>query len=59
MVKLLRRFEVQNLTGLGRSTLYAAIRRGEFPPPVKIGARAVAWRSDDIENWLKSRPLAR
>ena len=52
---LLRRQKVQDLTGLSRSGLYAAIKNGTFPKPVKIGLRAVAWRSDDISNWISGR----
>jgi prophage regulatory protein len=53
--KLLRRPEVEARTGLSRSTLYDWMKRGEFPQPVKLGARLVAWRESDIAEWLKSR----
>jgi prophage regulatory protein len=49
--------DVLKQTGLGRSTLYAAIANGEFPPPRKIGARAVAWRQDELEEWINNRPV--
>jgi len=52
---LLRRKVVQELTGLSRSGLYASVKNGTFPRPVKIGLRAVAWRSDDIANWISGR----
>ena len=29
---------------------------GQFPAPLKLGARRNAWRSSDIEAWLSSRP---
>lgn len=45
--------------GISRSTIYEMIRRGEFPRPIKLGARAVGWRRSDIEAWLASRPAAR
>lgn len=44
--------------GISRSTIYEMIGRGEFPAPVKLGARAVGWRRRDIEAWLESRPAA-
>ena len=53
--KLLRRPEVEARTGLSRSTLYDWMRRGEFPQPVKLGARLVAWRESDIAAWMDSR----
>ncbi|MDA1348599.1 MAG: AlpA family transcriptional regulator [Chloroflexi bacterium] len=43
-------------TGLGRSLFYEKIKAGDFPPPVRLGARAVAWRSDEIDAWIESRP---
>jgi prophage regulatory protein len=53
--KLLRRPEVEARTGLSRSTLYEWMKRGEFPQPVKLGARIVAWRESDVTDWLESR----
>lgn len=54
--RLLRLPQVQELCGdVGRSTLYDWMDRGEFPRPVKLGARAVAWRESDILEWLESR----
>lgn len=55
---LARRRQVEQLVQLSRSTIYAAVKAGTFPPPVRIGARAVAWRVADVEQWLEARPLA-
>lgn len=33
---------------VSRSTWWAGVKTGRFPPPVKLGARAVAWRASDI-----------
>ena len=52
---LLRRPQVEARTGLSRSTLYDWMKRGQFPQPVKLGARLVAWRESDINAWLESR----
>lgn len=53
--KLLRRIEVESRTGLSRSTIYAWMAQGAFPRPVKLGARIVAWREDDVVSWLDSQ----
>lgn len=53
--KLLRRPEVEARTGLSRSTIYDWIKRGEFPQPVRLGTRLVAWRESDVTAWLESR----
>lgn len=50
--RLLRRKEVENLTGRGRSAIYEGMAAGTFPKPVKIGARAVAWPESVIRNWI-------
>ena len=49
--------EVCGMTGLPLSTLYAKMLNNEFPRPIKLGRRAVGWRSEDIEMWLKSRTV--
>ena len=39
---LIKRPEVERITLLSRSAIYAAMDAGEFPRPVRIGRRAVA-----------------
>ena len=56
--QLLRRPAVEAQTGLSRSSLYRLMDEGEFPRPIRIGKRAVAWRTSTIEQWKSSRPLA-
>lgn len=46
-------------TGLGRSTIYRLIADGAFPPPVRLGPRAVAWRWADLDRWSRSREADR
>jgi prophage regulatory protein len=53
-VNLLRRPEVEARTGLSRSSIYEWMKRGEFPQPVRLGARIVAWRESDVAEWLES-----
>ena len=56
---ILRRPEVEARTGLSRSTIYAAMTEGDFPRPVKLGARAVGWFESEIADWIASRKAAR
>jgi prophage regulatory protein len=51
--RILRLPVVLDLTGLSRSTIYLRIKRGEFPKPVSLGARAIGWREADVQDWLK------
>ncbi len=54
--RLLRRKEVESITGLARSTLYEVMKTGAFPAPVKLSARTVAWRESEVAEWVRSRP---
>jgi len=53
--RMLRRKEVEAITGRGRSAIYEGIAAGTFPKPVKIGARAVAWPESVIRAWISER----
>ena len=53
----LRLKQVKAVTGMSRSWIYEAIRRGEFPSPIQLGIRAVAWDSAAIANWQAARIL--
>jgi prophage regulatory protein len=55
-VKLLRLHDVRDATGLSRSSIYAD---PDFPKPVKIGARAVAWVETEVRDWISARITAR
>jgi len=54
-VTMLRLPLVRDRVSLGRSSIYAAIKKGTFPPPVRLSERAVAWVESEIEAWLASR----
>jgi prophage regulatory protein len=49
---------VMRLTGLGRSTIYRLMADEQFPPPVRLTKRVVAWRRSDLEQWSEGRPKA-
>lgn len=53
----LRMPTVMRMTGLGRSTIYRMIAERKFPPPVRVGTRAVAWRRTDLDRWSETRPV--
>ncbi|WP_341875241.1 helix-turn-helix transcriptional regulator [Enterobacter hormaechei] len=61
---------VLELCAMSRATLYRQIKAGHFPEPVRLtggendqsnSTRAIAWREEEILQWIKSRqkvPLA-
>lgn len=56
--RLIRLTQVTFETGLPKSTVYWLMARGDFPKPLKLSARAVAWNTDDIQAWKNSRRVA-
>ena len=52
MNRLIRRNEVERITGLKRSSICLKIKEGDFPKPIKLGMRAVAWLESDIAGWI-------
>ena len=53
--RLLRRPEVEHLTGLSRSSLYRLIEAKQFPPSVKLSKSAAAWPLSAIDAWISAR----
>ena len=62
--KIVRRKELEQLSGLSRSTIYDKMNPKssrydkDFPKPVKLSLNAVGWFEQDIHRWLKTRSLA-
>lgn len=53
--RLVRRAECLQLTGLSKSVLNIHEKKGLFVPPIKIGARAVAYPLNEIETIMHAR----
>ncbi len=53
--KFLKVDEVMEMTKLSQSSIYRLEQQGQFPQRVKLSERAVAWREEDIRNWMDSR----
>jgi prophage regulatory protein len=49
---LLRLGDVQHRVGLRRSAIYNLIRRGDFPPPIRLGSRCSAWVRVEVDRWI-------
>ena len=57
--RLLRRRQVEEITGMSRSAIYKRMQEGDFPRPVRIGPTAVRWKASEIAAWVESRPVAK
>ena len=56
--RLLRRRDVERITGMSRASIYRLMQEGAFPRPVKVGSTAVRWKESDIAAWIESLPVA-
>lgn len=53
-IRILRRRQVVERTGLPTSTLYDKIAKKQFPAPIKLGSgSAVGWIESEIDAYLE------
>jgi len=53
--RIVRAKELQELTGLSRTTLWRLERRGEFPDRVPLSGSSVGWRYSEVMEWMQTR----
>lgn len=56
--KFLRMAAVEEFSGLKKSSIYLGAKAGTFPAPVRLSARAIAWRESDLIRWASQRVTA-
>ena len=44
------------MTALSRSAVYVLMGTAQFPPPIRIGRRAVRWVEQEVLDFIASRP---
>lgn len=58
-MKILRIKEVCSRVSLSRTLVYDMVARRNFPPAIRIGARASGWLESEVDAWIKARAEAR
>ncbi len=58
-MKILKLRQVTEKAAISRSSLYAKVKQGKFPAPVKLGERASGWIEDEIDEWIEQIRLER
>ncbi|EXJ09196.1 helix-turn-helix transcriptional regulator [Nitrincola nitratireducens] len=55
--QIIRRKEVETITGLSRSSIYREIAANRFPKPIKLtpNGTSVGWLVKDIYEWIEQR----
>ena len=54
-MKFLRLPEVKTAVGMSRSQIYRMIQSGQFPKPVKIGAKVSVWPDSVVKEWQEAK----
>ena len=57
MADLLRLPQVLARVGLKTTRLYELVGDGEFPKPIRLGDRAVAWLSTEVDSWILAQSM--
>ena len=52
-LQLLRRTEVEQLTGLSRTAIYDRMREGTFPKSIALSPKTIRWVRGEILKWIK------
>lgn len=55
VMRLIKLRDVINTTGLGRSTIYKYMSSGDFPKPVPLSAKSVAWVESEVQEWIMGK----
>ena len=54
-LQLLRRTEVEQLTGLSRTAIYDRMREGRFPKSVALSPKTIRWVRGEIIKWIEEQ----
>lgn len=51
-LRLIKKPAVLAKCAISNATLYRLIKDEQFPAPLHISERAVAWREDEVDEWI-------
>ena len=54
-MRLIRVAEVLHKCGFGRTTLWKMGGDDDFPTAVQLTGKAIAWREEEIDEWIANR----
>jgi prophage regulatory protein len=56
MIEFYRLKDLTQIFKVNASTIWRWLAAGEMPEPLKIAANTTAWRAEEINEWIASRP---
>ena len=54
-VQFYRLSQLKKQLSVSRSSIWAWVKNGSFPKPIKLGKNCTAWNADDVHAWVQSR----
>ena len=54
-IKFYRLSHLTKTLDVSGSSIWAWVKKGTFPKPIKLSANCTAWNADDIEEWAAER----
>ena len=57
--RFLRLAEVLELTGMGKTFIYARMKDGTFPKQIQLGSRSVVWNEQEVIKWMEEQMASR
>ena len=53
--RIIRAKEVQEMTGLSRTTLWRLEQKDAFPKRVSLGGQSVGWKLSEVQDWIDDK----
>ena len=57
--RFLRLAEVLEMTGMGKTFVYARMKDGTFPKQIQLGYRSVVWNEQEVIKWMEEQMRSR
>ena len=54
-IQFYRLSQLKQQLSVSRSSIWAWVKNGSFPKPIKLGKNCTAWNADDVHAWVQSR----
>ena len=54
-IQFYRLSQLKKQLSVSRSSIWAWVKEGTFPKPIKLGKNCTAWNADDVHAWVQSR----
>ena len=57
--RFLRLAEVLQMTGMGKTFIYARMKDGTLPKQIQLGSRTVVWNEQEVTKWMEDQMVSR